>query len=275
MARRREVQNYPQLPTTLEVLAQDWTPVPNWLRDFQPNSPFPAREFFSSRVVYYPGCGDDGHPLRVWGKSHSAHCFVFADYMVERETIEEKLTSPESLRRVLGYKTIHFSALRPDEITPRGWTPHLRIRPRYSFATERPFAVWAVLERLENFGEDHGPHRICIMHVCGDGFATYDALFCQGFGSGVHGLLLQDHGFGGNWSRFGGDGYLFQLAAQFAMPKWLFCSENTEVWSGYRIESSFNIGGANHNKRYLYKCHNREEMMNSLANARNKSLIDW
>lgn len=275
MPRPKNIQKYPQLPKPLVLLAQDRTPVPKWLENFHPNSQFPTEDFFRSRLIYYPGCGDDGHPLRLWGQSHSAHCFVFSDYGIERAEIEEKLTNPNAPRHVLGYRTIHFADLRECEITPRGWTPHVSARPRNSFAKYPPFSVWAVLERLENFGEDHGPHRICIVHVCGDGFATYDAMFCQGYSSGVHGLLLQDHGFGGNWSHFGGDGYLFQLAAQYAKPKWLFVAKSTIVWAGYRKSSSSDIGGGNHDKRFLYTLQDEGEMMTALANVRKNRFNDW
>ena len=266
MARRRNLHDDPKLPKPQEVLIKDQADVPRWLEGFKPNSPFPRRDFFCSRVVYHPGCGGDGHPLRIWGKSHSAHCFVFVDYGVEFETISAKLTNPDAPRRVLGYRTIHFAELRQDEITPQGWRPHIAVRPRYSFANVSPFAVWAVLERLDDFGEDHGPHRICILHICGDGFATFDALFCQGHGSGVHGVLLQDHGFGGDWGSFGQNGYLFQLAARFAKPKWLLVANNTEAWAGYRRRSSSEIGGANHHERFLDELQDEVEMMTALEN---------
>ena len=124
MPRPKNIQKYPQLPKPLVLLAQDRTPVPKWLENFQPNSQFPTEDFFRSRLIYYPGCGDDGHPLRLWGQSHSAHCFVFSDYGIERAEIEEKLTNPNAPRHVLGYRTIHFADLRECEITPRGWTPY-------------------------------------------------------------------------------------------------------------------------------------------------------
>jgi hypothetical protein len=67
--------------------------------------------------------------------------------------------------------------------------------------------------------------------------------------------------------EFGGDGYLFQLAAKYAKPKWLLCADNTKIWSGYRIVSSFEISGANHHKRYLYQLDYEAEMMTALADS--------
>src|SRR5271165_5538967 len=39
-----------------------------------------ANEFLDSRVVFYPGSGQDLHDLDVFGGAEAAHCFVHADY---------------------------------------------------------------------------------------------------------------------------------------------------------------------------------------------------
>ena len=71
-----------------------------------------------------------------------------------------------------------------------------------------PFGWFVALDR-QGGGEDHGPQRLAILFIGGDGIASYDALYCQRDGTPPAFLaVIQDHGFGGNYNRFGQDGLL-------------------------------------------------------------------
>jgi hypothetical protein len=79
-----------------------------------------------------------------------------------------------------------------------------------------------------------------------------DAMFCQGIVLEFTDCFFRIMVLVVNWSHFGGDGYLFQLATQYAKPKMIFVARDTIVWVGYRKTSSSDIGGGNHDKRFLY-----------------------
>ncbi|MEI7946519.1 MAG: hypothetical protein WCJ02_07475 [bacterium] len=252
------------METPLEVLSRDAEPVPGWLANYQAGAPFPRETFFLSRILYYPGSETDGHPLCVFGKSHAVHCFVYADNAFSKVDLERQLKDFGDPGHPLGYRLLSLVDVTEAELTPCGWKRHgklptdidahfFMIRP-----PEGPFAVFAVLERDENRGDDHGPSRLAILHVGGDGYATYDALFCQADSHTPYAVLLQNHGYGGNWNRegFGGDGMLWQLANQTGktLPKWLFvANESTLPWPGYSIASLPSCGGMHHNPRTLFK----------------------
>ena len=60
------------------------------------------------------------------------------------------------------------------------------------------------MERKPEYDEAHGPKRLAIIFLFADGIASYDALFCQSRNKcEPFGVLLQDHGFGGNYDKFG------------------------------------------------------------------------
>ena len=250
------------LPHPLDILADDRMPVPGWLANYTPDQKFPLEQFFDSRVVYYPGSGTDGQPLRIWGKSHSAHCFVYVDYGVHQSELHEILSNEHHHRHPRGYRPIHIADLTERDLAPNGWRPHMNAlgRRRQGFANATPFALWTVLERKEQFGDDHGPERLSLLNIGGDGFATFDAMFCQSAGREVFGLLLQDHGFGGNWSRFGGESYLYDLASRFVLPQWLLLAENTMPWHGYTCVSSSDSGGMHLHPRRLYRRNDLSEI---------------
>lgn len=77
--------------TTKEHLEQYREDVPEWLRKFQPGESRTLAGFLRSRIVYYPGSGIDGDPVEVFGASHSVHCFVYADYWLSKEALQEEL----------------------------------------------------------------------------------------------------------------------------------------------------------------------------------------
>lgn len=246
--------------------------MPAWLAQFRKGDPFPREQFFASRVVFYPGCGTDGHAVRVFGSTHSAHCFVYVDYHLPRSEIEEQLaTSPDdpamglvapferaalerlyqrldrwgSVTRFRGYVTLDRIELRESDITPGGWTPHIRADeiPRHladqARPTLAPFAFLEVLQREPGYDETHGPRRLAVLFLGADGIATYDALFCQGSGHRPpFAILLHDHGFGGNYDSFGGGGLLERIAIRCGVfPEWLLVAKHTEPWDGFRTRS--------------------------------------
>ena len=258
------------MPSPLELLAPDAEQIPEWLAGYHAGDPFPREAFFASRILYYPGSATDGHPLRIFGKARAVHCFAYADYALSRAELLQQLTDETSPGHPKGYRALSPVDVSEDELTPRGWVPHLdmtQCQPNHLADTrppEGPFVVFAVLERLDTFGEDHGAKRLAILHVGGDGYATFDALFCQNGSQLPYAVLLQDHGYGGNWNDegFGGESPLWSLATRtgFTLPKWLFAPEpgigRTLPWPGYAQVSGSDNGGMHWIPRCLFQQNN-------------------
>ncbi len=213
--------------------------IPAWLDQFRDGARFSRQDFFASRVVYYPGCGTDGHPVRVFGSTHSAHCFVYADYGVTQAAVEQELAHPEHGFR--GYHRLTRLQLSERDLVPAGWTPHIRAgevaQDRYRFAavTADPFGFLEVLERNHDLDDNHGARRLAILFLGADGIAAYDALFCQAPGHSVpFAVVLQDHGFSGNYDRFGKGGLLERIAKTCeVVPPWLLVADHTDPWGGF------------------------------------------
>ena len=268
------------MPTPLDILHPAAEPVPDWLTAFQPGAPFPREAFFASRILYYPGSATDGHPLSVFGKAHAVHCFVYADSSFSKAELERQLTDEKDHEHPLGYQLVSLVDVAEHELTPNEWTRHA-IPPRDAdehFLTNRPpegpFAVFAVLQRNPDRGDDHGPKRLAMLHIGGDGYATFDALFCQKGSRLPYAVLLQYHGYGLNWNRegFGGESLLWRLAQQKGgkKPKWLFvATENTQPWPGYcEIIHEPSHGGMHHVPRVLHTTRHRALRLNNYGSDR-------
>jgi hypothetical protein len=240
------------------ILRNEAEPVAEWLLAYTAGQPFPRRKFFSSRVVFYPGSGDDGHPLKLFGGTHSAHCFVFADCGVSQETFERALSDPEFKskeghpRFPKGYQSLSLGALRRADVAPRGWPR----APDFE-QSELRFALWAVLERKAEFGEDHGPSRIAILVIGAEAIVCFDVLFCRSkVRPPPYAIVVQDHGLGGNspGNEFGGEGSRLWKLAEPNPPRWLLVAQGggTRPWPGYKRMSAVDCGGMHGNARALF-----------------------
>lgn len=252
----------PPLQSCESYLENIQEPTPVWLKNFSQHSRMNWQDFFSSRLVYYPGSGFDGEAVRLFASTKSAHCFLYADYSIQKQTLLHKLNQEGGA--FTGYQTIARVHLTDQEIASRYWVQHVYDKPlqriNYRFAQEvesSPFAFLEILERKPEFNDDFGAERIAILFVGGDGVATYDALFCQADSHPLFALVLQDHGFGGNYTRFGKGGIMHDIAKQCQkQPQYLWVDpRSTKPWDGYQqIENlSFSTGGMHNNKRYLFE----------------------
>lgn len=234
--------------------------LPDWLATHRPGERPSLRQFFRSRVVIYPGSGFDGSPVRLFGSRHLAHCFVYADYAVTRP----ELTTQLSEGGFRGYRTLDRIALREedlvtgtvhyhvtaDELLDLGQSAIRQMQPQGT-----PFGFLEILERKPPLDDAHGPARLAILFLYADGYAAFDALFCQTDGSAPYAVVLEDHGFGRCYSTYGNDGLLHRIARRSdRYPQYLWCAvDGTEPWPEYAPVPGFPIemGGVHGTRRTL------------------------
>lgn len=212
-----------------------------WLCAERPT--FSRSDFFTGRTVYYPGSGFDGDPVKLCSRAHAAHAFVYADYGVEWPEIARQIADPETGFR--GYAIEREEPVAEAALRPGGWVAHATVKPEaYGFASARPFARLVVLRREDTYDDTYGLRRFAVLFVGGDGFATFDALYCQGDGTPAPYLVAsKDHGFGGNYDCFGAGGLLERLAVHAAeRPRYLLVYDRAP-WAGYGNTGAEPYGG--------------------------------
>lgn len=238
----------------VEFLSSMAESCPAWLKAFTPETAFDRNEFFACRIVFYPGCGYDGHPVKVFGTAHAAHCFVYVDNGLPKSSIENSLDHP--FRHFKGFRTVVRRHLTEKDLSPESWQPHAAPRGGAVEVPEiQPYGFLEILERESGFGPEHGADRIAILFLGADGHASYDAMFCQKGQNPPFAILLEDHGFGGNYSSFGRGGVMEEVAKKSQRkPDLLLVAENTWAWDGYsRLpDAEGDIGGMHRNTRHLF-----------------------
>ena len=214
-------------PTIIEVLSDNCEPLPEWLREFSPK--FNLENFFSSRTVFYPGSGTDGQPIRLCSTAHTAHTFVYADYMVSANEIISKVN------KFKGYDIERLENLDEELVSPNGWRPREDLSDRAPFEPTAPYYLYVVLCRKRNFNRTHGPKKLAILFIGRDGFETFDILYCQNDRRIPYLIVVQDHGFGYNFDRFDKRGLLRRYAKKHsAQPQLLLVGKPSKAWKGYK-----------------------------------------
>lgn len=239
---------------------------PEWLTRYEVEDDCPYQDFLSSRVVYYPGNGTDGQPIQLFSSTHSAHCFVYADYGLSQQFLESELDHKEKNFR--GYHTldrIHVSIRKLFSVHSK-FSYHYFKREVYGYPKRNlfskgfngisPYGFIEILERNHDYSDEHGPERLAILFLGLDGIASYAALFCQrGSISPPFAVVLQQHGFSGNYDTFERGGLLEHIVATSGVyPSWLLVARGTESWKGFsQVQDVYAvIGGMYASRRYLY-----------------------
>ncbi len=268
--------------TPYQYLSNTPEAMPSWLGAFQPGDAFDRQQFFSHRVVYYPGSGLDGHPVKLFGSTHSAHSFVYVDYGQTQSELEEQLG--HRLDGFRGYHTLARINLTEADLVRDGWVssvdPRLLPPDLYLLYTtfarnfSSPFGFLEILERNMDRNENYGPVRLAILFLGADGFAAYEALFCNRRSRQIRhdlfAITLQDHGFGGNYAQFGGGDYavgsnLLEHIARHGnvLPQFLLVGDNTVPWQGFErvrdVEGNPVTRNADGRLRFLYERAHKSE----------------
>lgn len=230
--------------------------MPVWLKNHKRGTQPDMSAVLKSRLVYYPGSDIDGQPIKTFVSSSSAHVFIYVDYGIRRTNLEATL----SRQGFLGYHLLDTIELDPKALSPECRPlPLMPQETKYSpliLEDEKPYAFMNIYERNADLTADHGAERFAVIFLFADGIQTYDALFGNHNDFCPFVLILQDHGFGGNYDSFGKDGLLHKIAQRTkTFPELIILGHTpTVIWDGYApADCKTTRGGLHHNKRQLFE----------------------
>ena len=206
----------------------DRHPVPDWLKVLSNLEKLPLRDILT-RSVFYPSCGLDGKPIKFLGGY--VHSFVYVDYGLDHDQVWDSINDVG--RGFLGYSLLACRDVEKRELVG-DYIVEMNLfsdngRPlKYRNYIKEPFTIWAVFDRLAGLEEDHGPIRFSLLYICGDGAATFQALYygiqCA---PAVVAVIQSGTGFGGNWTDCGAS----HCYAGFSFPRLLRIDSNSRSLS--------------------------------------------
>ena len=244
--------------TIVEYLNQNTEPLPQWLQQSKPR--FNRESFFNSRTVYYPGSDNDGEPVRICAQSHAAHSFIYVDYDVSIEEIRERVQGIVASEGFKGYSDEETEKVEESDLTPSGWKPHLahyELQDINKQPAIKPFGLFVPLVRDKDLGEEHGPERLAILFIGGEGIATFDALYCQEHETPSPFLVVdENHRYANGSTKFGADSPLDKLTNRTGTcPYYLLVEERSTPWGGYENTGAEpEVWGITQTKRSLFRC---------------------
>ena len=173
-------------------------------------------------TLYYPGSGFDFGPLCLFANLPGLENVVYAEYGMG-DALEA--LQAEMHKNIPEFEVMEVSMLSPAYFDAPDWEVFWHPQSeRDTYVRQKSFGVKFKL-RKEN--------KILNFYFLGtEGVATCKVLLKAGFNIQV--MVLQEHGFGGGWTKFEGDSTLYQTHKNSrALPKMLLVAENTSPWPGY------------------------------------------
>jgi hypothetical protein len=242
-------------------LSQFEEEMPMWLMDYGKEKKLSFSDIMSGRVGYYPGSGYDGTLIKVGNMSHAIHSFLYVDYGISKKNLICHLEQPNSIR---GYHSVGRLEWDEKDILPQGQYPlNVNKKPLFNSnpnwfvdPNEKPYCFSEIMERDEDRNESWGAKRFAVTFLFADGIASYYQLFCKEYKEAPWIFLLQDHGWGGNYDRFGKHGILDAIIRKNKVrPPFVLCASNTSIWDGYELISHLPpvFGGMHDHERRLYR----------------------
>lgn len=181
-------------------------------------------------VLFYPGCGADLSPLTHFAQKTALKAVVYVDYLIRVPAVKAMV---HKACQQLGWSAPGgFQGLKASDFGVRAWSD-------FWHESDRSM-VFADPANATGFQCDipcpSGSIRFVFLRT--EGHQTYENLLRTPLQPDI--VVLQDHGFGGNWQPFGGVSDMFCAAESFdCFPSKLFVAEGTQPWPRYnRTESS-------------------------------------
>jgi hypothetical protein len=175
----------------------------------------------NGEVLYYPGAGMDYGPFIRFSEQIDVKTVIYTDYGMKKGKATEFLSA------IPGWSTEQVSNLQPQDLgLVASWEQFWPVDPE-SRKFAKPDSAFGLRARLVR---QHDGVSVDFIYLATEAVQTYANLLLAGLCPTI--VVLQDHGFGANWTKFGGPAELFGQA-QVALPRYLLVAKGTDVWPGY------------------------------------------
>lgn len=254
--------------------------MPSWLANYCPGDHVEFSDFMVGQVGYYPGSYFDGCLIKTANRAHCVHAFLYVDYGVTREEVEQELCKENAL---LGYHSIGRVEWPFEDIMlngyfhiPSEYAPMIENRLMLVEEGVNPFCIMEVYERNDDKNDTWGAERLALTYLFADGITAYYELFVNQYNNAPWLFLLQDHGLGGNYNKYGKGGILDKIIQRYEIfPDFVIRDvRSTSIWDSYRpiLEVSAVFGGLHWKPRIL--CQRNKEIKHNLSEEYLQSLTE-
>ena len=185
----------------------------------------------SFKTVYYPGAGQDFTAFHLFGKYATTEKIFYIDYLNDEPILSIKSTLKNRGKDTQILSPSYFGCRFWNQFWPSrrdswfngaDWFNNNLINEENSWGLKTTFSRKSNTNKSFDF-----------YYLSTEGIKTMDILLKKNICPDV--LVLQDHGYGGNWSYFGDNtSPLYEVMKDY-LPEYLLVDPkgNTVVWPGY------------------------------------------
>lgn len=198
--------------------------------------------------LYYPNSRLDGGVIK-YSNIHLCDeelvSFVYSDYSCSEKDLISRAESDFIGYHVYAHRPVSKEEIGANKPYPKPKMSDREIRCGMNFFNGRPqnpFCHWVVMERDEDFGEEHGPKRFSLLFINGDGVAVFAGLYgVNNITPKVIAFIEPGYSYPGFWTDFADPhACLYQYMKSFpsGMPKYVFYGGTEDnydnlKWEGY------------------------------------------
>lgn len=237
-----------------QTLRFDNEQLPQWLKEFHPGKSIDLRKILSHRVLFYPGAGNDGQPIEAFNSTHTVHTYLYSDYSMDiAETI--KMLKEDKIK---GYTLLSIISLDIAELLPKGIVADICDVDDHGWNKTCPlkFCMVCIYEREPGYGDFYGAERFALVYTNEDAYRVFNIVYHPtNHLPAPYAIVLQEHGTGGNYDRWGRGGLLERIAERHNIfPNYyIIAVRNTKPWSrALPAHDRVMYGGMHKSPRELY-----------------------
>ena len=199
-----------------EYLSRHQEELPLFLKD---NRRISLKAIKEARIFFYPGAGSDIDAMIPFIKSKSIHTFILCDYL-------SRANFPQAIIRKLALQNYQIVKHTKSKISSKVEKEYLEAREerkQRGMIFDEGMEInkeTMIFEQIDKNQE--GEERFLIIYYKMDGVFLYKLLF-NDYKLNLDTLVVQDHGFGANYTSFDNDGLLKKMADKINIyPRYIF-----------------------------------------------------
>jgi hypothetical protein len=197
------------------------------------------------RSLFYPGSEFDFDVIKYFIKTSKIDNFYYCDYSIDKQLLLEKL---RTYFGKLGFAVALQCQLHPSYYNSKTWEDFWT--KEYIENRELLIGDISFINEYKIFNEKTS---FKFIYFGTEAIATYKILLQNRILPDL--LVIQDHGYGGNWTYFSQDSLLETLSKEYNFyPSYILIDKNQNVWNNYdKISETVGRFGMHQDERVLYK----------------------
>jgi hypothetical protein len=204
------------------------------------------------KIIYYPGACDDFTALQLFARYANTEKIIFTDYFNAPETLKIRERLDDLAENIVSLSPQHFNKRNWIQFWPQKNDNWENKESAFNEEYYHPNYAWGRL--IEINPKSNTNKKLQFYYLGTEAVKTAAVLIDNNIYPEL--LVLQDHGFAGNWTEFGKKDFPLHETMKNHLPEYILLEPegNTKIWPGYlQVTKPYDPGIINANSAYTSK----------------------